>query len=119
MHDEPFDPDRALLSAVAEGDPHALEALYTRHGLRLLHYLTGQLNDLALAEEVLQDVMLAIWQQAERFRGESRVTTWMLAIAHHHAISARRLNPQFAAALVGLARLQGPPTQEATEATDS
>jgi RNA polymerase sigma-70 factor (ECF subfamily) len=89
MHELP-DPDRALLKTVAEGDPRALETLYARHGLRLLHYLAGQLNDPALAEEVLQDVMLAIWQQARRFRGDSRVTTWMLAIARHHAISARR-----------------------------
>ncbi|WP_162909583.1 RNA polymerase sigma factor [Aggregatilinea lenta] len=89
MH-PPSDPDRALLNAIAQGDTHALEALYVQHGLRLLHYLVGQLGDPALAEEVLQDVMLAIWQQARRFRGESRVTTWMLAIARHHAISARR-----------------------------
>ncbi len=84
------DPDRELIQAVAAGDMRALDALYTRHGAHILAYLSGQLNDRQLAEEVLQDVMLAAWKGARNFRGESRVRTWLLAIARHRAINARR-----------------------------
>lgn len=84
------DPDLTLLRAMANGDERALDELYTRHGPGLLVYLNGRLGDRQLAEEVLQDVMLAAWQGAARFRGESRVYTWLLAIARHRAINAQR-----------------------------
>jgi RNA polymerase sigma factor (sigma-70 family) len=81
--------DRQLVSAIARGDMHALETLYERHGLAILAYLIGQVDDRHLAEEVLQDVMLAAWQGARRFRGDSSVRTWLLAIARRRAITAR------------------------------
>ena len=84
------DPDAALVAAMARGESAALDALYQRHGPALLAYLVGQLGERQRAEEILQDVMLAAWQGASRFRGESQVRTWLLAIARHHALNARR-----------------------------
>lgn len=84
------DPDLTLLRAVAKGDEGALGELYARRGPSLLVYLIGRLGDRQLAEEVLQDVMLAAWRGAARFRGESSVRTWLLSIAHHRAINAQR-----------------------------
>lgn len=84
------DPDCHLVQAMARGDVRALEELYARHGRRLLAYLVGLLDNRPLAEEVLQDVMLAAWRGAAGFRGDSRVTTWLLAIARLQALSARR-----------------------------
>jgi RNA polymerase sigma-70 factor (ECF subfamily) len=83
-------PDADLIRAVAQGDAHALDALYQRHSAALLAYLIGQVDDRALAEEVLQDVMLAVWRGAGQFRHESSVHTWMLAIARRQAIRARQ-----------------------------
>lgn len=39
------------------------------------------------AADVLQNTLLKIWQNLDRFRGESRLTTWMYTIAHNEAIS--------------------------------
>jgi RNA polymerase sigma-70 factor, ECF subfamily len=86
------DPDLDLIHLIAQGNKDALAALYSRHGLKLLSYLTLQLIDRGKAEEVLQDVMLAVWKQAAGFRGESKVLTWMLTIARYKAISLRRQN---------------------------
>lgn len=83
--------DFEILQAMANGDTRALDVLYTRHGPALLGYLTGQLgNNRQLAEEVLQDVMLAAWNNAARFRGDSKVRTWLIAIARNQAINMRR-----------------------------
>jgi RNA polymerase sigma-70 factor (ECF subfamily) len=79
-----------LVQAIGRGDALALEELYRRHGLTILSYLIGQVSDRALAEELLQDVMLAVWQGAAHFRAESQVYTWMLAIARKRAITARQ-----------------------------
>jgi RNA polymerase sigma-70 factor (ECF subfamily) len=84
------DPDVALIHAVAAGDVHALDELYARFGPGLLSYLTSYLNDRQLAEEVLQDVMLAVWNNASGFRGESKVRTWLIVIARNRAINTRR-----------------------------
>lgn len=84
------DPDLALVRAMAKRDPEALDALYARYGSGVLSYLLGRLGDRQLAEEVLQDVMLAAWRSASSFRGEAKVRTWLLTIAHNRAINARR-----------------------------
>ncbi len=83
--------DLSLVQAMAKGDGQALEELYARHGQRLLNYLIGQVGgDVVLAEEILQNVMLAAWKAAAQFRGESKVRTWLVAIARNQAINARR-----------------------------
>lgn len=89
------DPDLPLLWAMGCGDAAALAELYRLRGPALLAYLTARLADRGLAEEVLQDVMLAAWQAAGRFRGQGRVMAWLLAIARTRAINAyhRQVRP--------------------------
>jgi len=87
------EPDIWLVERIGRGDATALEALYARHGRALLAYLIGQVGDPHLAEEVLQDVMLAVWRSAAQFRGESAVRTWLLASARRRAITARQRRP--------------------------
>ena len=82
--------DQSLLQAIAGKNADALRQLYARHGLHLLNYLLGQLSDRQLAEEVLQNVMLAVWNQAAKFRGDSQVRTWIFAIAKRQMLKARR-----------------------------
>lgn len=84
------DPDALLVRRMASGDVHALDALYARLGPGLLGFLVAHLNDRALAEEVLQDVMLAAWNNAGSFRGESSVRTWLLVIARNRAMNTFR-----------------------------
>ena len=87
------DADLPLVHAIADGDTAALNELYTRHGLSLFRYLTSRLDDRQLAEEVLQDVMLAVWQGAARFREESTVLTWLFAITQRQLFKAYRRRP--------------------------
>ena len=92
------DPDLPLVTAMVRGDTAALEELYQRWGPRLLAYLHARLGDGGLAEEVLQDVMLAAWRSAARFRGAGRMVAWLLAIARNRAINAyhRQVRPEAA-----------------------
>jgi RNA polymerase sigma-70 factor, ECF subfamily len=89
------DPDYALIHGMAARDPRALDELYARHGRGILSFLMAHLRDnRQLAEEVLQDVMLAAWENAAKFRGESKVRTWLLVIARNRALNAiRRRSP--------------------------
>lgn len=82
------DRDARLLERVAGGDQQAFEDLYHRYHRRLFGYLLRLLRRPALIEEVLDDVMLAVWQGARRFDGRSQASTWILGIAHHKALKA-------------------------------
>ena len=81
--------DRALISRIINGDDRALAILYQRHGLAVLRYLIGLLGDQQQAEEIVQDVMMTLWQKAAGFRQESSVRTWLLTIARNKALNAR------------------------------
>ncbi len=90
------DPDIQLIERMARGDTQALNDLYARHGSAILGFLTSRLNNRQLAEEVLQDVMLAVWKNAGSFRGDSKVRTWLYVIARNRAINTqRKRSPEF------------------------
>lgn len=84
------DPDSALVRRMAAGDQRALRALYAAYGRRIYAYAIRLTGSQAVAEEVVQDSLLAAWQGARRFRGESRVITWLLGIARRQALNATR-----------------------------
>ncbi|HQZ70441.1 MAG: RNA polymerase sigma factor [Anaerolineae bacterium] len=85
------DGDALLVRRMAGGDLVAHRALYDRHAADLLRYLAGRVDGgPALAEELLQEVMVVVWRQAAAFRGNSRVRTWLFGIAHHRAANLWR-----------------------------
>jgi RNA polymerase sigma-70 factor, ECF subfamily len=77
--------DADLVRRVAAGDTTALVALYQRHGHAVLAQIVLAVGDRMLAEEVLQDTMLAAWRGAASFRGDCRVRSWLIAIALRQA----------------------------------
>jgi RNA polymerase sigma-70 factor, ECF subfamily len=74
-----------LLSRIAGGDQGALAEFYRRHGQVVLAQIVLLVGDRALAEEILQDTMLAVWRGAGSFRGDSRVRSWLISIARRQA----------------------------------
>jgi RNA polymerase sigma-70 factor (ECF subfamily) len=85
-----YDDDLKLIQSMAAGNVSALDELYAKHGSAILGFLIARLSERQLAEEILQDVMLAAWKYAASFRAESSVRTWLLTIARNRAINARR-----------------------------
>lgn len=82
--------DQNLIAAVAEGDADAFQTLYQRHQCRILNFLIGLVGNRAQAEEVLNEVFLAVWRSADRFEGRSQPLTWLMSIARNQAISVLR-----------------------------
>ena len=79
--------DLDLLRQVAAGDETAFAELYDLYAPPVYNYLLRLVNEPAVAEEILQEVFLAMWRGARRFRAEAKVKTWLLRIAHHQAVS--------------------------------
>ncbi len=85
--------DVELVRRMAAGDEEALRALYAAYGQRMYAYAFRLTTDAAVAEEVVQDCLVAAWQGARRFRGEGRVIAWLLGIVHHKALNTMRGRP--------------------------
>jgi RNA polymerase sigma-70 factor (ECF subfamily) len=91
------DADHQLVRQVAARDERAFDELYRSYSAAVYGYLLHLVNEPAVAEDLLQEVFLAAWQGADRFRAEARVKTWLLRIAHHQAVSwLRRRRPAVA-----------------------
>src|SRR5438309_7914159 len=86
---EPSD-DILLIGRIAAGDRLAMRTLFARHRVAVYRWLLRLVNDEALAEDLLSEVFLEVWRQAGSFEARSSVSTWLLAIARHKALSARR-----------------------------
>lgn len=89
------DDERILLERVAAKDRRAFERLYQIYYPRLFGYILKLTRRIELVEEVLNDVMLAIWSGAGRFAGRSRPSSWIFGIAHHTALKALRRRPRY------------------------
>ena len=85
--------DEALIERIAHGDRAAMQALYGRHSVRIYRFILRFTVDASTAEDLLSDVFVEVWRSAARFEKKSRASTWLLAIARHKALSARRRRP--------------------------
>jgi RNA polymerase sigma factor (sigma-70 family) len=93
--DRPTDGDRvadtALVAAVVAGDAAALEDLYSRYGRSCYALARRVVADEQLAQDVVQEVFLALWRDASRFDGtRGGFSTWLLSMTHHKAVDCVR-----------------------------
>jgi RNA polymerase sigma factor (sigma-70 family) len=82
--------DVQLVARVAAGDPSAFEALYRTYHPRLDRFLALVTSRRTIVEEALNDTMLVVWKRAETFNRQSKVSTWIFAIAYRTALKALR-----------------------------
>ncbi len=81
--------EQALVRRVARGDVEAFEAIYRRYRLRVARFAARLTRHPDIVEEVVNDTMVVVWQKAGRFRGRSKLSTWILGIAYR--ITLKRL----------------------------
>jgi RNA polymerase sigma-70 factor (ECF subfamily) len=78
---DPASRDGWLLCRIGQGDEDAMAAFYREHGRVVLAQVLLVTGERALAEEIVQDTMLAVWRGADTFRGDSSARSWVIAIA--------------------------------------
>lgn len=85
--------DIELVSKIRTGDRKALGRLYDRYASVLLGLTLHILYSREEAEEVLQEVLLQVWRQADRYDpSRASVRTWLTLMARSRAIDRRRVN---------------------------
>jgi RNA polymerase sigma factor (sigma-70 family) len=106
--------DEVLLHRVGGGDAEALTALYQRHANGLFGFLLRLAGDRMLAEEILQDTLLAVWRGSAGFAGRSQVRTWLYGIARRQAHNRLRVARPVEAVLDDMPepQMEGPGPEE-------
>jgi RNA polymerase sigma-70 factor (ECF subfamily) len=83
--------EAALLLRIREKDERAIEALYARYSgplYSLAYQVTGADR---FAQEVVQEVFIAVWKDAGRFDpSRGALSSWLFALARHKAIDLVR-----------------------------
>lgn len=82
------DPEAALIARVAVREQAAFAELYGIYRRRLARFLGRFLASPDTIDEIINDVMFVVWQNAPRFELRSKVSTWIFGIAWRKALKA-------------------------------
>jgi RNA polymerase sigma factor (sigma-70 family) len=82
--------DRALVAAMAGGDPRGLEGAYRRYADRLHAYCRSVLKDADAASDVVHDTFLIASQRAGDLREPDRLQSWLYTIARRECLRVLR-----------------------------
>jgi RNA polymerase sigma-70 factor (ECF subfamily) len=88
--------DIELIDRIKAGDGRAMEALMRRHNRVLYRTARAILRNDADAEDAVQDAYIKAYNAFDKFRGESKLSTWLVRIAANEALMRRRRNARLA-----------------------
>lgn len=82
-------PDAELVRRFKEGDRAAYAEIVHRYKDRVFTLCLRWMGDRQIAEEVAQDVFLALFRSLPSFRGESQLSTWVFRVVVNHCKNRR------------------------------
>ncbi len=82
--------DGELMSRVSAGDQTAYRELSAKYLERVLNYSYRIVGSRADAEEVTQEAFLRLWKDAEKWKPNAKVSTWLFRVAHNLCIDRMR-----------------------------
>ncbi len=77
--------ERLFLARLKRRDEQAFGEMVRLHGDRVFNLVLRMVGGRAEAEDIAQEVFVTVWKSIDTFRGESKLSTWLLRIAANHA----------------------------------
>jgi RNA polymerase sigma factor (sigma-70 family) len=93
------DGEASLVARIAARDQRAFSEFYVLYRRRLARFLGRVITSPDTVDELINDVMFVVWQDASRFELRSKVSTWVFGIAWHKALKALERQKRTAAAV--------------------
>ena len=94
LADNILDSEKALLAKIAEGDALAFKVVYEKYYDPIFKFAYRLLHSAELAEEVIQETMLYVWQLGQKLHGIDNFEAYVKTIARRRAIDLLRINEQ-------------------------
>jgi RNA polymerase sigma-70 factor (ECF subfamily) len=83
--------DRDLVARLRAGDEAAFRGLFDRYASTANALALRVVRQAHLAEEIVQEVFLAVWRSPEGYDGaRGSVRSWLMGMVHHRAVDAVR-----------------------------
>jgi RNA polymerase sigma-70 factor (ECF subfamily) len=82
--------DTELIARILAGDQRALEALMRLHNRKLFRTARAILRDDAEAQDAVQEAYLRAYRALPSFRGDAKLSTWLVRITVNEALMRRR-----------------------------
>jgi RNA polymerase sigma-70 factor (ECF subfamily) len=79
--------EKLFLRKLQRGDPRAFREFVRKHEDRVFSLCFRMLSDRHEAEDVAQEVFLAVHKHLPRFRGDCRLSTWIYRVAKNHCLN--------------------------------
>lgn len=73
--------DSKVLYALKQGDSDAFEVLFREYNAKIYHFVEAALYDKILAEDITQNVFLAVWEHRKDIQPEKNFTAYLYTIA--------------------------------------
>ena len=84
------DDDAALMEQVARGDKGAFAHLFDRHQASVVRFCYRFVGDVAVAEELAQDVFVKVYRSAKTYQPSARFRTFLFRVATNHCLNELR-----------------------------
>ena len=82
--------EKKLLHRIKDGNESAFHEFFENHHKAVYHLYFHMLHDLHKAEDITQEVFLKAFMRVDKFRGESKVSTWLYRIAVNLCLNHQR-----------------------------
>lgn len=82
--------DQEIVSRIGAGDMRAFEALYRRYASAMIRFAYSQLRSVEVAEDLVQEVFLALWRHRERWVLSGTVQAYLFGALRNRIVSHRR-----------------------------
>lgn len=83
--------DQSLMRLIKQGNSEAFATLFEKYESTALLTARRSLQNLGVAEEVVQEVFLSVWRAPSNYRADAgTVRVWMMSLVRHRAIDAGR-----------------------------
>src|ERR1700751_2255920 len=82
--------ERELLKRIDARDREAMREFYLLYYARLTRFLSRMTRRHDLIDEMINDTLFVVWEKAGDFRGDSRVSTWIMGIAYRRGLNLMR-----------------------------
>ena len=82
--------DRELLERIRQGDDAAFDSVFRAHYPPLVGMAEGMVRSRAVAEEIVQDVMLALWRRRDALPIEESLKAYLFRATRNRALNHLR-----------------------------